>query len=111
MIRELDVTQLANELNSQNIPLDVANIWDVRDEKSYREGHIEGAVNHPINKGISKETLDSTTGTVYVLCGGGNKAPRASQQLEELDSSRDIVVLTGGTRKAKASDMTIVVES
>ena len=23
-------------------------IWDVREEKSYKEGHVQGAVNHPL---------------------------------------------------------------
>ncbi len=108
MIRELAVTELANELAERNISLDNAHIWDVRDNASYLAGHIEGAINHPINDGIDKRVLDSTEGTVYVLCGGGSKAVKASKHLDELDNSRDIVILTGGTRGAKSAGMTIV---
>lgn len=108
MIRELPVTELAKELADKNVSLEDANIWDVRDESAYIEGHISGASNQPINAGIDKQALDNAQGTVYVLCGGGSKAPRAANTLEDLDSSRDIVILTGGTRGAKSAGMDIV---
>ncbi|PIE47205.1 MAG: sulfurtransferase [Gammaproteobacteria bacterium] len=108
MIRELQVTELAKELADNDKTLTTANIWDVRDESAYLAGHIAGATNQPINAGIAKQTLDNAQGTVYVLCGGGSKAPRAAATLEELDNSRDIVILTGGTRGAKSAGMTIV---
>lgn len=110
MIRELVVTDLNGELEKTNISFKEAHIWDVRDEPSFRDGHIEGAINYPINKGIDKSVLDNTKGTIYILCGGGSKAPRAAEHLNILDESRDIVILTGGTRKAKASGMSIITE-
>ena len=39
--------------------------------------------------------------SIYILCGGGSKAPRAAEKLESLDGSRDYVVLMGGTRAAR----------
>ena len=39
--------------------------------------------------------------SIYILCGGGSKAPRAAEKLESLDDSRDYVVLMGGTRAAR----------
>lgn len=111
MIRELAVTELKKELEKQNIDINQANIWDVRDIESYQSGHIEGAKNHPVNEGLDKNLLTATQGTIYVLCGGGSKAPRAANQLHSLDNSREIVILTGGTRAAKAAGMTIVTES
>jgi len=38
---------------------------------------------------------------IYILCGGGSKAPRAAEKLEDLDASREYVVLMGGTRAAR----------
>ncbi|AXI04683.1 rhodanese-like domain-containing protein [Aquirhabdus parva] len=87
-------------------------VWDVRDSKSFAEGHIVGAVNRPI------EHLDASTlagipqgEPVYVLCGGGTKAGRAVTILEALDPTRDYVELKGGTRGAKAAGWPIVSEA
>lgn len=82
-------------------------IWDVRDAESYQSGHILHAINQPLDT-LDKDLLDSTTGDIYVLCGGGTKAVRACALLDELDSTRQIIHLTGGTRGAKALGMTIV---
>jgi len=100
MIRELPVTEL--DLSRG------ATIWDVRDAKSFAEGHLKGAVNRPID-GLSAELLASVPvgEPVYVLCGGGTKAPRAAALLDGFDAVRDVVVLTGGTRKAKAEGLPI----
>lgn len=76
-------------------------IIDVRDAEMYQAGHIAHAINQPIET-LSAKILNETSGTLYVLCGGGTKAERAVQQLHELDSTRTIVHLTGGTRKAIA---------
>ena len=38
---------------------------------------------------------------IYILCGGGSKAPRAAEKLETLDGSREYVVLMGGSRAAR----------
>ncbi|RZU47425.1 rhodanese-related sulfurtransferase [Fluviicoccus keumensis] len=100
MIRELLVTEF--DLSRD------ATIWDVRDAKSYAEGHLKGAVNRPID-GLSAEVLAAVPSgePVYVLCGGGTKAPRAAALLDGFDAGREVVVLTGGTRKAKAEGLPI----
>lgn len=100
MIRELPVTEL--DLSQG------ATIWDVRDAKSFAEGHLKWAVNRPVD-GLSAELLASVPAgePVYVLCGGGTKAPRAAAMLDGFDAARDVVVLTGGTRKAKAEGLPI----
>lgn len=108
MIRKLPVTELANELTKRELALKDANVWDVRDQDAYANGHIVGATNHPVNLGIAKQTLDDATGSIYVLCGGGSKAPKAAALLEEMDDTRDIVILTGGTRGTKAAGMQII---
>lgn len=102
MIRQQPITEFTPSANDT--------IWDVRDAKSYAEGHIEHAKNQPLDS-LTADLLSQTDDTVYVLCGGGTKAGRAADLLESLDDSRDIVILTGGTRGAKAAGMTIVSEN
>lgn len=77
-------------------------IWDVRDTNAYAEGHVKGAVNQPIHA-LSAESLSQVAADqpIYILCGGGSKAPRAAEKLEEMDASREYVVLMGGTRAAR----------
>ncbi|MFT4021184.1 MAG: rhodanese-like domain-containing protein [Acinetobacter sp.] len=83
-------------------------IWDVRDPKSYQEGHIYGAINQPIDT-LDDQILKNVQADepIYILCGGGSKAPRAAEKLEGYDSSREYVVLMGGTRAAKAAGLPI----
>lgn len=83
------------------------NIYDVRDKSSYDEGHIKYAKNQPLET-LNRTLLDSTTGDIYVLCGGGTKAERACTLLNQFDPTRNIIHLTGGTRGAKALGMAII---
>ncbi|MFW2176387.1 MULTISPECIES: rhodanese-like domain-containing protein [unclassified Moraxella] len=101
MIRELSITNFT--------PSEDDTIWDVRDEKAYKEGHIEYAKNHPLDT-LTNDLLNQTDGTVYVLCGGGTRAGKSATLLDSFDDSRDIVILQGGTRGAKSAGMTIVSE-
>ena len=100
MIRKLEITTF-------DFP-DDAVIWDVRDASAFAEGHVKGAVNRPLET-LSADILEPVANDqpIYVLCGGGSKAPRAAELLNSLDESRDIVVLMGGTRAAKAANMPI----
>lgn len=88
---------------------DNAVIWDVRDAKAFATGHVPKAVNQPID-GLSAESLTQVEAdqTIYILCGGGSKAPRAAEKLESIDSSRDYVVLMGGTRAARAAGTELI---
>lgn len=99
MIRKVDIKTFT--------PNETDVIWDVRDAKAYHEAHLVGAENKPINT-LSKELLASVPDPVYVLCGGGSRAAKAATLLDELDSSRDIVILQGGTRGAKAAGLPII---
>lgn len=99
MIRELAITQYTPNPNDT--------IWDVRDTKAYREGHIEYAKNQPLDT-LNADLLHQTEGTIYVLCGGGTRAGKSATLLDSFDDSRDIVILQGGTRGAKSAGMTIV---
>ena len=83
-------------------------IWDVRDASAYAETHVKGASNQPITA-LSAESLTQVTADqpIYILCGGGSKAPRAAELLEGFDSSREYVVLMGGTRAARDAGLAL----
>lgn len=83
-------------------------IWDVRDVESYNEGHLKGAVNQPIDS-ITEQSLTAVAAgePIYVLCGGGSKAPRAADKLESYDNTREYIVLMGGMRAVQAIDVTL----
>ncbi len=101
MIQTLDISQFTPTADKV--------IWDVRDADKYREGHIEHAKSQPLDT-LNQALLDATEGDIYVLCGGGTKAVKAVELLNELDPTRTIIHLTGGTRGAAACGMTIVTE-
>lgn len=107
MIRELAITDFPSiQEKAPN-----AQVWDVRDAKSFAEGHIVGAVNKPIEHLDASVLANIPEGEpVYILCGGGTKAGRAIALLESLDPSREYVELKGGTRGAHNAGFPIVVE-
>ncbi|ALH95151.1 rhodanese-like domain-containing protein [Acinetobacter equi] len=94
MIRKQEITTFEFPEN--------AVIWDVRDTNAYAEAHLKGALNQPIAS-LSADSLSQVSADqpIYILCGGGSKAPRAAELLEGFDSSREYVVLMGGTRAAR----------
>ena len=100
MIRKQEITTFEFPEN--------AIIWDVRDSSAFAEAHVKGAVNQPIN-GLSAESLTQVSADqpIYILCGGGSKAPRAAELLEGFDSSREYVVLMGGTRAARDAGLAL----
>ena len=73
------------EITTFEFPED-AIIWDVRDSSAYAEAHVKGAINQPITE-LSAQSLTqvSTDQPIYILCGGGSKAPRAAELLEGFD--------------------------
>lgn len=84
-------------------------IWDVRDNQSYRNGHIEHAQNHPLDT-LNLSLLEQTTDEIYILCGGGTKAQKACELLQSLNPDGTYIHLIGGTRGAIAQGMTIIQE-
>ena len=101
MIRKQDITTFEYPEN--------AVIWDVREPTAYQEGHIQGAINQPIT-GLTADSLTTVDAEqpIYILCGGGSKAPRAAELLESFDDSREYIVLMGGTRAAKETGVELV---
>ena len=101
MIRKQEITTFEFPEN--------AIIWDVRDAKAYAEAHVKGAVNQPIAD-LSAQSLAQVTADqpIYILCGGGSKAPRAAELLESFDNQREYVILMGGTRAARDAGIALV---
>lgn len=100
MIKQLSITQFS--------PTAKDIIWDVRDAKTFAQGHIQYAQNQPIET-INAELLATlvVAKPIYVLCGGGTKAGKAANLIVSLDAQQQVVILTGGTRAAKAAGMVI----
>lgn len=70
-------------------------IIDVRTPAEYKEIHVEGAKNIPLDK-LSKRIKEvETFDQVYVLCKAGGRSHKACTHLAELD--KDLVVVEGGT--------------
>jgi phage shock protein E len=107
VISELAIT----DFPSIQEKLPKAQVWDVRDTKSFAEGHLAGALNKPIEQLDAAALASLPEGEpVYVLCGGGTKAGRAIALLESLDPTREYIELKGGTRGARAAGFSIIVE-
>ena len=100
MIRKQEITTFEFPEN--------AVIWDVRDSKAFADSHVKGAVNQPLDD-LSANSLTQVQSDqpIYILCGGGSKAPRAAEKLEGFDASREYVVLMGGTRAARDAGFTL----
>lgn len=101
MIKTLDISEFTPQAD--------LTIWDVRDTDNYKKGHITHAINVPLDD-INHNALNTTTGDIYVLCGGGTKALKACERLEKLNPNRTYIHLTGGTRGAIALGWDIVSE-
>lgn len=91
MIETLDISEFKPQANFE--------IWDVRDADAFNEGHIKYAKNVPLDT-INDDTVAKLDGVVYVLCGGGTKAGKATQKIHDINPSINVIHLTGGTRKA-----------
>lgn len=73
-VPEVSVAELS-ELRKRKI-----NLIDVRTVEEYREGHIPGAVNYPLQQIDSYQTK---TEPVYVVCRSGNRSKQAVSILQE----------------------------
>lgn len=80
-------------------------VLDVRPERNYRNGHIEGSYNAPVYhdlRGGDTDTLDAHLSeipddrTVVTVCKAGVVAKRATNHLE--DRGYDAATLSGGMK-------------
>lgn len=72
-------------------------ILDVRNESEYEAGHIEGAVNIPLNEVKSRfmeEVTDNYQSTILVYCQSGKRSKEASQIISKMGFS-DVIDMGG----------------
>jgi rhodanese-related sulfurtransferase len=74
-------------------------LLDVRSPAEFRQVHVAGAINLPLEKvseaAVKKILQDKVSSVVVLLCAAGTRALKAAEQLEATDLK--LVVITGGT--------------
>lgn len=72
-------------------------LLDVRSEQEFKEGHIEGAVNIPIQllQSKAKDIIPSLSTPIICCCASGNRSLISSVVLEDLGFT-DVTNLRGG---------------
>lgn len=63
---------------------EAALIVDVRTDAEYREGHIPGSVNVPLDALDGLRGRSGTEGPIYVYCLSGARSARATAQLRRM---------------------------
>ena len=84
----------ANDIITELDPV----ILDVRTPSEFKEGHIEGAVNLPVdnlNESSILEVFDDADAPILVYCKSGVRSARACAQLSEM-GSKGLFNLTDG---------------
>ncbi|WDQ17148.1 rhodanese-like domain-containing protein [Rhodopirellula sp. P2] len=94
-MQTIDVKQLADKQANGVIEL-----IDVRMPTEYREVHVEGAVNVPLDsldpKAVAESLRSDSEKAIYVICRSGNRSSKAVQKF--LDAGiENIVNVEGGT--------------
>lgn len=85
-IPSVSTSQLASDMTSKTILL------DVRMPGEYRQGHISGAKNVPLNK--IEQYKGNKDEKVYVICQSGMRSKRAASALKK--NGYDVVNVRGG---------------
>ena len=74
-------------------------LLDVRSPAEFRQVHVAGAINLPLEKvsevSVKKILQAKASSVVVLLCAAGTRARKAAEQLEASDLK--LVVITGGT--------------
>ncbi len=97
----IDPVALKDMLNSPDI-----NIIDVRDEQSYREGHLPGAINLPKDRWSSFSGLSrSGTNVIYCYSLTCQLSARACKEFAENDY--EVKELIGGFEEWKKKDFPV----
>ena len=90
MFKIIDINSTISKINSQDII-----ILDIRDKKSFLDGHIKGAINllnENINNFINKTEKNKS---IIVYCYHGNSSQNAAKFLAKCGFS-DVYSLKGG---------------
>ena len=74
-------------------------LLDVRTPAEFRQVHVAGAINLPLDKvseaSVKKILKDKASSVVVLLCAAGTRARKAAEQLES--SNLKLIIITGGT--------------
>ncbi|MBP9838505.1 MAG: rhodanese-like domain-containing protein [Proteobacteria bacterium] len=84
---------------------EVLNLIDVRSIEEYKEVHVTGAVNIPLNE-FSSSKLDNKKDTIYLICRSGGRSRQAQEKLSTEGVTNTVNVL-GGTDKALVIGMKV----
>ena len=69
---------------------------DVRTDKEYLAGHIDGAKHIPLNQLVERVDEIQMHSTVYVICQSGARSQKAIFQLSELFPTKEFINVSGG---------------
>ena len=89
MVREVDVRELAAARRAGAV------VVDVRESFEYVTGHVPGAILIPLGELPGRVHELPATGTIYVICAGGNRSRGAAGSLAA--AGVDAVSVRGGT--------------
>lgn len=84
------------KLKSNQVP---HTLIDVRNTSEWDDGHIDNAINIPLDQLETEieSVCENKNQKIIVHCGGGSRAKRAQEALQELGYS-NVAVLIGGYR-------------
>jgi rhodanese-related sulfurtransferase len=90
--KSINLAELNQLLNSNGVT-----VIDVRSEEEYKEKHIPGAINIPVESIESELPGIDLRKVIITACGkGGGRSERAAKQIRENHSS-EVYFLEGGT--------------
>ncbi len=82
-------------------------ILDVRDTDEFAEGHVEGAINIPVDELPNHFEKLKNYSKIYVHCGGGGRAGRAVETLTKYGIQNLVHICESGMRSWIASGLPI----
>lgn len=107
----MSVTTISPQEFSQRIASgDAVELLDVRTPVEFREVHVVGARNVPLDRLDPKSVQEERTGTdmpLYVICRSGGRAGQACEKFIQA-GYHDVVNIEGGTMACEAAGLQVV---
>lgn len=94
-VKSINVNELSSKLNS-------VNLIDIRQPYEYRNGHLPGAKNIPMDEVLDKPEnfLDKSKG-YHIICQSGNRSLKACNELKE--KGYNVINVSEGTSGYKGT--------